>query len=69
VAITATELPRGLVVDAYERAEATPRYGDPKSAWGMLNGLTEASQHAAEHADKRAAIDAKAARLMGLLKR
>lgn len=67
--IAVTELPKGLVIDAYERAEATPRYGDPRSVWGMVNGLTEASQHAAEHADKRTAIDLKAARLMGLLKR
>jgi hypothetical protein len=34
----------------------------------MVNGLTEASQHVAKgYADKRAAIDAAAARLMGLL--
>lgn len=65
----ATELPAALVLDAYERAEATPRYGDPRSVWGMLNGLTEASQHATAHADKRALIDAKAARIMGLMKR
>lgn len=65
----ATTLPKSLVVDAYARAEATPRYGDPKSAWGMLNGLTEASQHVTGNADKRNLIDIKAARLMGLLKR
>ena len=67
--IAVTELPKSLVVDAYQRVEATPRYGNPASVWGMVNGLTEASQYATEHADKRTAIDLKAARLMGLLKR
>jgi hypothetical protein len=64
----ATALPKAIVADAYVRAEATSRYGDPRSVWGMVNGLTEASQHVAKgYADKRAAIDAAAARLMGLL--
>lgn len=71
VAVTraATDLPKNLVVDAYARAAATPRYGSPNTVWGMVNGLTEASQASTQHADKRTAIDAKAARLMGLLKR
>lgn len=61
-----TELPAALVQEGFSRALKTERYGDPSSAWAMLNGLTEASQHAkdAAYADKRAAIDAKAARLM-----
>lgn len=65
----ATDLPKNLVVDAYDIATKTPRYGNPNSAWGMINGLTEASQVVTGNADRRAAIDAKAARLMGLLKR
>ncbi len=66
--IAATDLPRNLVTDAWQRAQATSRYGDPRSAWGMLNGLTEASQVASGGlADKRTAVDIKAARLMGLL--
>lgn len=70
VAQAATDLPRKLLIDAFKRADATPRYGDPRSVWGMVNGITEASQYASEgFADKRAAIDAKAARLMGLLRR
>lgn len=69
MARAATELPEKLVIDAFDRAASTPAYGDPRSVWGMVNGLTEASQHAAANADKRTAIDIKAARLMGLLKR
>lgn len=63
----ATKLPKGLVADAYELATNTPRYGDPKSIWGAVNGLTEVSQRAA-HTDRRVQIDVAAARLMSLLK-
>lgn len=69
VAQAATSLPKMICTDAYDRASKAGRYGDPRSVWGMVNGLTEASQASTEHADKRAAIDAKAALLMGLLKR
>lgn len=71
IAVTqaATSLPKMIVTDAFDRANKAGRYGDPRSVWGMVNGLTEASQASTEHADKRAAIDAKAAQLMGLLKR
>lgn len=62
-----TRLPKSLVVDAYNRAEGTPRYGDPRSVWGMLNGLTEASQVVAQTADARTRIDTAAASLMNLL--
>jgi hypothetical protein len=65
----ATTLPKMLVTSAFELAQKAGRYGDPRSVWGMVNGLTEASQATTEHADKRAIIDAKAAQLMGLLKR
>jgi hypothetical protein len=64
----ATDLPAELVQDGFNPAARTPPYGDPRSVSGMVNGLTEASQHATVNADKRAQIDAKAARLMGLLK-
>lgn len=63
-----TDLPANLCEDAFARVERTPRYGDARSVWGMVNGLTEASQSVTENADKRTAIDLKAARLMGLLK-
>jgi len=62
-----TKLPAKLIQDAWNRAEATERYGDPRSVWGMLSGLTEASQHAADYADKRVAIDESAARLMSII--
>jgi hypothetical protein len=62
-----TKLPKPVVAEAWSRAEATPRYGDPRSVWGMLSGLTETSQHVAEHADKRIAMDDAAARLMTLI--
>jgi hypothetical protein len=66
-----TELPQKLVQDAYTRTLQTDRYGRPGTAWSMLQGLTEASQHvdvARANVDKRADIDAKAARLMGYVK-
>jgi len=66
VARAATGLPKATVEAAYQRAVNTPRYGDPRSVWGMVNGLTEESQ-TSSHTDKRVAIDAAAARLMGLL--
>lgn len=63
-----TGLPATLVEDGYRRAEATPRYGSPDTVWGMLAGLTEASQHSATHADDRLTIDAAAAKLMRFAK-
>lgn len=48
---------------AYTVAEETPRYGDPRSVWGMVNGLTEYSQRTA-HADERIALDRAAGRVM-----
>lgn len=67
VAAAATGLPQRMVAEAYQRADATPRYGDPRSVWGMLSGLTEASQDAA-HTDARLASDVLAAKLMRLAK-
>lgn len=63
-----TGLSQVLVEDAYSRAAATPRYGSPATVWGMLSGLTEASQHSAAHADDRLAIDSAAAKLMRFAK-
>lgn len=63
----ATDLSKALVASAYDKAEAAGRYGDPRSVWGMVNGLTEVSQ-TAQYADQRTAIDLKASRLMGLLR-
>lgn len=41
------DVSKKTVEAAYEVAEQTPRYGDPRSAWGIVNGLTEVSQRAA----------------------
>ena len=59
-----TKLPKASVTQAYERAAATPRYGDPRSVWGMVQGLTEESQHATTFADARTDMDRAAARLL-----
>jgi hypothetical protein len=48
---------------ALDVAEATPRYGDPRSVWGVVQGLTEYSQRTA-HADERIALDRAAGRVM-----
>lgn len=50
------ELTDTLLEEAYNLAEKTPRYGDPRSLWAMINGLTEASQQSV-YADNRTAID------------
>ncbi len=58
-----TDLPRKLVSGAYDVAAEAQRYGDPRSVWGMVNGLTELSQ-TTSFADQRSAIDLKASRLL-----
>ncbi len=54
-------LTRPVLTSAYELAEQTPRYGSPRSVWGMINGLTEVSQSA--HTDVRTDLDVQAGRL------
>lgn len=49
-------LSKNVIEAAYEVAEKTPRYGNPDSAWAMVNGLTEVSQTSA-HMDERAKVD------------
>lgn len=56
-------LGKGTIEAAYTVVEETPRYGDPRSVWGMVNGLTEVSQRA-KHADERRKIDEIAGDLM-----
>lgn len=56
-------LGKGVIEAAYEVVESTPRYGDPRTVWGMVNGLTEVSQRAS-HADGRMKIDEIAGDLM-----
>lgn len=53
---------------AYQTVEENPRYGSPRSAWGMLQGLTEVNQNTA-HADTRTNLDIIAGNLIyGLVK-
>jgi len=49
-------LSRATLDAAYTVASETPRYGDPRSVWAMVNGLTEVSQRAG-FADERAKVD------------
>lgn len=55
-------LTRGTLDAAYDLAERTPRYGSPRSVWGMVNGLTEFSHGG--HMDTRTELDTQAGRLM-----
>lgn len=48
---------------AYEIAASEPRYGDPLSVWGLVNGITEYSQRTA-YAGERTALDRAAGRLL-----
>lgn len=57
-----TRLSRPILTAAYDAAEASPRYGSPRSVWAMVNGLTEVSQ--SSHTDSRTELDAQAGRLM-----
>lgn len=57
-------LPEKTMAKAYDRAEAREdRYGDPRTAWGIVNGLTEISQEL-PHGEDRVAVDRAAGRLM-----
>lgn len=56
-------LTRGILESAYDVAESTPRYGNPNTVWGMVCGLTEASQ-ASGFADARNVIDVSAGKLI-----
>lgn len=48
---------------AYQIAEATPRYGSPRTAWAMANGLTELSQKT-PFAGDRVKLDRAAGKLL-----
>ncbi len=49
-------LTRGEIESAQTVAESTPRYGDPRSVWAIVNGLTEVSQRT-QYADQRVRLD------------
>jgi len=48
---------------AYEIAEKTPRYGSPRTPWGIVNGLTELSQQSG-YADERMDLDRAAGKIL-----
>ncbi len=56
-------LTKGTIGEAYDLAAETPRYGDPRSVWGVVNGLTEVSQRQ-DVAEDRVAIDRAAGRVL-----
>lgn len=56
-------LSKKVIESAYAIQERTPRYGDPRTVWAAVNGLTEESQKC-ENADERAEIDRSAGRLL-----
>lgn len=56
-------LSQTIVRDAYDVAERTPRYGNPRSVWGMVNGLTEVSQ-SLPYQEDRTKVDIAAGKLM-----
>lgn len=58
-------LTRGTLEAAYDIAVQTPRYGDPKSVWGLVNGLTEFSQKG--FTDERTALDVQAGQLLNIV--
>lgn len=57
-------LPQRTVGAAFDLAEATERYGDPRTIWGLVQGLTETSQ-TAEYAGDRVAVDRAAGEILG----
>jgi hypothetical protein len=58
-------LNRATLTEGYDLAERTPRYGSPRSVWGMVNGLTELSQgETGRFTDMRTDLDVQAGRIM-----
>lgn len=53
------------LTEAYDIAESKPRYGDPRTAWAMMSGLTEYSQ-TLPFADKRVELDRNAGKILSL---
>lgn len=54
---------KAMAEPAYLLAEQTPRYGSPRSPWGISQAMTQLSQDCV-YADKRAAIDAEAGKVL-----
>lgn len=58
-----TGLAKSDIEEAILVAEKTPRYGNPLSVWGVVQGLTEISQKA-DHADARMELDRAAGKVL-----
>jgi hypothetical protein len=57
------DLSKGRLEKAYDRAESIERYGDPRSVWAMVSGLTELAQETG-NTDTRDAHDRAAGKVM-----
>ncbi len=62
-AATVTKLPKGTIEAAYDIADGSTRYGDPRTPWGISQGLTELSQKK-DYTSQRVAIDSAAGILL-----
>jgi len=56
-------LTQAQIVEAYDIAEKTPRYGAPTTPWGIVQGLTEISQRQ-KHASGREKMDRAAGKIL-----
>lgn len=62
----APALTQKLLADSYEKAEEhADWYGDPRSVWGIVNGITEVSRDMA-FADKRVEVERSAGKVLTL---
>jgi hypothetical protein len=59
-------LSQKVIGDAYDVAEERGRYGSPRSAWAIANGLTEVSQKC-EYTDERVKVDRAAGKILELV--
>ena len=57
---------QAIVSRAYDVTEERGRYGSPRSAWGIANGLTELSQEST-YTDERVKIDRAAGKLLQIV--
>lgn len=54
-----------VITAAFDIAAKTPRYGDPRTVWAFVNGLTEYSQRTT-YTDERVMLDRAAGRILTL---
>lgn len=60
---TPAAMGRKTLEAAYDAVEKSPHYGSPRSAWGIVNGLTELSQKTG-YADERMKMDRAAGKIL-----